>query len=86
MLEKQQLIELGFHPLGHFTVGDVLMYELYRNINLSVTNLGTPNEMVFITSSNKDITDITDVIALHNYDYDGYLTLERLKVFMALKK
>ena len=86
MLEKQQLIELGFHPLDHFTVGDVLMYELYRNVNLSVSNLGTPNEMVFICESDKDRKKVTDIVVLHNYDYDGYLTLERLKVFMALKK
>ena len=39
-----------------------------------------------ICESDKDRKKVTDIVVLHNYDYDGYLTLERLKVFMALKK
>ena len=40
----------------------------------------------YSTLSDEDKKNVTDIVVLHNYDYDGYLTLERLKVFMALKK
>ena len=71
--------QLGFIELPHFTIGGNLICDVGRDRCLSLACAGTPNEMLCICTLNKlkDVYD--DVIVIHNYDYDGYLTREKLK-------
>lgn len=80
MLTKEILLELGFQPLPHFTVADVMIYNLGRNRHLSVGCVGTPNEMLFIIEHHSNLeSQIENLVCLHNYDYDGYLTGAKLQ-------
>ena len=84
MLNKEQVLELGFKELPHFTITNSLIFDLGRNRQLSIGNIGTPNEMLFIgETDNVDKRKITDLVCLSNYDYDGYLTLEKVTVLLS---
>ncbi len=82
MLTKEQVLELGFKELPHFTVMDSLVYDLGRRRCLSIGCLGTPNEMLFIGQLFNAEDRYQDLITLSNFDYDGYLTLEKLSVLL----
>lgn len=85
-ITREDAIKMGFIPLSHFTITDSLNFDLGRNRHLSIGNIGTPNEMVCISETDNDNPkEVLDIIVLHNYDYDGYLTEERLQQFMCLK-
>ena len=74
---------MGFKELPHFTVAGSMTYGLGRNRHLSVGDAGTPNEIIFICKKNdKNSKEITDLICLHNYDYDGYMTERKLKLII----
>lgn len=82
---EQDLLDIGFTKIPHFTVMNSLIYDLGRNRQLSVSNVGTPNEMFSISELNdKDKRKVTDVVILNNYDYDGYITIENLKTFISI--
>lgn len=84
-MTKKELIELGFTKIPHFTITDSLIYELSRNRHISVGSIGTPNEMVWLCQTNyKDKTNITDLVCLHNYDYDGYITEDKIKKIISI--
>ena len=85
-MTRDEVIKMGFKPLPHFTIMDSLNFDLGRNRHLSIGNIGTPNEIVCIYEiDNEDPKKVLEIIVLHNYDYDGYLTEERLQQFMCLK-
>ena len=78
-LSNKDLVEKGFVEIPHFTIADNVIYDLGRNRTLSAGSVGTPNEMVFICESDEDDPkQITDMVCVHNYDYDGYLTHEKI--------
>ena len=80
MITNNDLIELGFKPVPTFTIGNSVTYDLGRGRFLSASSVGTPNEMLFICQHDiNDYKKIEDIITLHNYDYDGYLSLEKVK-------
>lgn len=84
-ITEQELLDLGFYKLPHFTISDPIIFDLPNSRSISIGNLGTPNEMVFLTQSDyDDYKNITDVITLHNYDYHGYITLDKIKDFIKL--
>lgn len=77
---REELLKLGFKEMPHSTIGQNLIFDLGRRRSLSISSLGAPNEMLFITELQQDDDKvITDLICLHNYDYDGFLTLRKLK-------
>lgn len=81
---RKQIIDLGFKELPHFTIGHNLVYDLGRSRILSVSGLSTPNEFIYISEFKEGSKmEFSDVICLHNFDYDGYLTLEKLKYLIA---
>lgn len=80
MLSKKDCLEIGFKEMPHYTVGDSLTYDLGRNRQLSISCVGTPNETLWITQSDrKDYRKIDDLVCLHNWDYDKYITIDKLK-------
>jgi hypothetical protein len=79
MITKDDLIDIGFNEIPHYTVSRSLIYPLGRHRHLSVACVGTPNEMLFISESDdQNEKHITDIICLHNYDYDGYLSIKKV--------
>lgn len=84
-MTREQLKDLGFKEIPHFTVGNSLIYDLGRKRQLSVSCVGTPNEMVFLGQIDHDNPKkITDLIVLKNYDYDGYTDVEVIKTLIEL--
>lgn len=77
---RGQALKLGFEELPHYTVGNSLVYDLGRDRRLSLSDVGNPNEMLFIVEGANDSTP--EAINLHNYDYDGYLTVGKLKLLL----
>jgi len=77
---QEELEDLGFTKLSHFTVANNLTFDLGRRRCLSIGDIGTPNEMMYLQEiSSENPKEITDLVCVHNYDYDGYLTKERLE-------
>jgi len=84
VLSEKILVGIGFERLPHFTVQNALIYKLGRNRHLSIGSVGTPNEMLYICESDKDdCRKITDLVCLHNYDYDGYLSKLKLETLIS---
>jgi hypothetical protein len=82
-MTKEDYIRLGFAPLQHYTVADALLYQLGRNRHLSAGCVGTPNEMIWICQmDDKDTRKCEDLVCLHNYDYDGYMTEAKLQLLI----
>lgn len=78
-LTRDQVKKLGFYEIPHFTVMGNLNYDLGRNRLLSIGCVGTPNECLFIGQAQEDKKGYEDLVCLHNYDYDGYITIDKLK-------
>ena len=85
-MTTEDLIKIGFEAIPHYTVTNSHIYKLGRNRQLSIGCVGTPNEMLFISSNEgSDKREVTDLICLHNYDYDGFLSIDKiLKLIDAL--
>lgn len=84
MLNKEQVLELGFKELPHKNLLNSLVFDLDRRRHLSIGCLGTPNEMMYVCEVNmSDDKQIDDLVCIWNYDYDGYLTLDKLTVLLS---
>ncbi len=78
-MTNSELIKMGFKEIPHFTITNAVVFPLGRNRHLSAGCVGTPNEMLWICETDhNDEKKITDLVCLHNYDYDGYLTERKL--------
>jgi hypothetical protein len=75
-MTNQDLLELGFKELPHKTIGNIVTYDLGRERSLSASDVGNPNEMVYICQATGK--QIEDAVCIHNYDYDGYMTKEQV--------
>lgn len=83
VLSEEILLEIGFEKLPHFTIQNAFIYKLGRNRHLSIGNVGTPNEILYICETDENnYKKITDLVCLHNYDYDGYLSKSKLKTLI----
>jgi hypothetical protein len=85
-ITKEKLLYLGFTDIPHKTIGNTMVKDLGRGRSLSLSNLGNPNEFLVISSRDNWMEDPSplnqlqsDVITLHNYDYDGYITFNKLE-------
>lgn len=86
-MTNKNLIELGFTALPHTTIGNSVIFDLGRHRQLCASSVGTCNEMLFITEINSsDPKEITAIVVLHNYDYDGQLPVEKVKSLIDLLK
>lgn len=82
-MTREKVLELGFKEIPHFTIGNSLLYNLGRRRHLSLSNLATPNEMLVIGELDSyDDKKVTSAVVLHNYNYDGYLTEEKLSLLL----
>lgn len=85
-MTNEDLISVGFKPMPHYTVANSVVYDLGRDRQLSAGCVGTPNETLFIMELKEDEDNIviSDLVCLHNYDYDGYMTIEKVKGLITL--
>ena len=84
MITREQLERLGFKDVPNFTIMNAMTLELGRRRRLTVGDIGNPNEVMFICEMDPDDTrKTTDLVCVHNYDYDGYLT--KTKVLMLIR-
>jgi len=73
-------LELGFTKLPHFTVMNSLVFDLGRGRELSLGNVGTPNLILYLGEKSRDGNDFySDLVSLHNFDYDGELYAHKLQ-------
>ena len=85
-MTNEDLISIGFKPMPHYTVANSVVYDLGRDRQLSAGCVGTPNETLFVMElkEEEDNIIICDLVCLHNYDYDGCLTIEKVKGLISL--
>lgn len=78
-MDRQEVIDIGFKELPHFTITNALIYDIGRNRHLSYSCIREANEMLFICQRNhKNPEHIDDLVCLHNYDYDGLMTKKKI--------
>lgn len=80
-LSNSDIISIGFKPSSRFAVGKQCLYQLSRSRYLSAMCIGQGNESVWLCHKGKG-SEITDIICIHNRDYDGFITLEKLKTLI----
>lgn len=84
-MTNADLIAIGFEPIPHFTVMNSVLYDLGRDRHLSAGAVGTPNETLYICeTAGSEGKHITDLICIHNFDYDGELKLEKVQKLITL--
>jgi len=87
MVLRDGVKNLGFEELPNFTIMNSLSFNLGRNKSLSFGNIVTCNEMLYICETDCDNPKIiTDLICLHNYDYDGFMTMSKLEDIIRVLK
>ena len=74
---RDWLKSVGFEEVPTFTVMNSLTLHLTRGRILSIGCVNEPNEMMFMQQMGED-NIAEDLICVHNYDYDGYLTKPRM--------
>ncbi len=79
-LNEDWLVRLGGEKLPYHNILNSIFLKVGRNRIVSVGNVGTPNEMIWlcqVNATNDKIID--DLICLRNYDYDGYTPVHTLQ-------
>jgi len=83
MLNEYALIERGFKSKPHLVLGKIFWLDVGRSREIQVTCIGTPNEMMSL-NQNEGARKISDVVVIHNYDYDGFLTEQKLDALISV--
>ena len=84
-MTREEVKELGFEEIPHYTVMGSMLYDLGRGRYLSFGCIGSPNEMIFLCQHDyEDHRIVTDLVSVHNYDYDGYIDKHKLLALMEL--
>lgn len=77
-ITEEELIDLGFEFNPKSIITKNYRLNIKRNIWISVSDLGTVSEFVFLVQEDYKDPMETDVISLWNYDYDKNISLEKL--------
>lgn len=82
-MTNQDLIAIGFKEIPHFTITNSVIYDLGRNRHLSAGGVGTANEMLWICyMEDRECEIMDDLVCVHNWDYDGALTIEKVQILI----
>ena len=82
-MTNEDLEAIGFQKIPYSTVASSIVYDLGRNRQLSASAIGTPNEMLWISElGGSNSTQVTDLVCLHNYDYDKELTIQKVQTLI----
>lgn len=77
------LIQKGFISTPHLVLKEVFILDVGRGRHISIGSLATPNEVVFLNQKNHN-SGITDLVCIHNFDYDGFLTEAKLDAIISI--
>lgn len=81
MITKKELIEeFGFKELPHFTVHGALVLDLGRRREITFSCVESANETLLI--GDRMSNGKYECVVLSSYDYDGFITKERLKLMI----
>ncbi len=83
-MNKQELLESGFTEFSYPNIGNKLTYDLGRDRFISIGSISTPNEMMYI--GEREGNEVTNLVVLKNYDFDGYTSIEDIKTLINLLK
>ena len=82
-MNNKYLINIGFKEIEHFTIGNTVIYDLGRRRQLTISDFGGFNEMMFISEADEiDTRIMNELICLHNYDYDGKLNIDKIEMII----
>lgn len=76
-LTPEWLERMGFIHNPIVLLSRQYLIKLGRDRMLSVSDAGTPNEILFIQEV--DGEKVTDLVCIHNFDYDGKLHVHQLQ-------
>lgn len=82
-MTKESLLKKGFTESPHRVLGAVLTLTIGRNRTLMASSIGTPNEVIFITQKDHNSGQI-DMVCIHNFDYDGPLSENKLDAIVSI--
>lgn len=82
-MNKETLLQKGFTETPHLVLKAVFVLTVGRDRHISIGSLGTPNEIVFLNQRDRN-AGITDMVCIHNYDYDGFLTEKKLDTIISI--
>lgn len=77
LVTRSWLLEKGFKSLNHFTVTNSLFRPIGRDRYICVGDIDNANQMVYLETIIDD--KITDLVCVHNYDYDGRLYMHKFQ-------
>jgi hypothetical protein len=80
-LNEHALIERGFKSKPNLVLGKIFWLSVGRDREISVSCIGTPNEMMVLNE--KEGFRLTCIV-IHNYDYDGFLTEQKLDALISV--
>lgn len=83
MITERELVRMGFLQVAPHNTTRVWVRELGRDRYLLLGDVGSPNEMLFICEGALDQTP-SDAVCLHNFDFEGPLTTQKIEEFLAL--
>ena len=76
-LTEEILLKCAFQALPYFTVTNSHMISLGRERWLSIGDTENANQMVWLQHIER--RNVTDLVCVHNYDYDGRMALHQLQ-------
>lgn len=82
-MTRETLIQKGFIATPHLVLKEVFVLDVGRDRHISIGSLSTPNEVAFLNQKNRN-SGITDLVCIHNFDYDGYLTEQKLDAIISI--
>lgn len=80
---EENLLDIGFKKVPHFTITNTLTFDLGRNRILSVGDLDNPNCMMYICETDEN-GKYTDLVNIHNFDFDGILCIHKVQNLIEL--
>jgi len=84
-MEVDILKKHGFVELQHEIFPNLFVLSVGRYRKIKIASLNTTNEVVFISQLDYNERK-EDLVCLHNFDYDGYFTEEKLANLLSLFK
>jgi len=81
-LTTEYILSLGFTFQPFPVLGGLYVYDLGRNRQLTLSGVGTGNEMMYI--SELENGQYTNSICIHNFDYNGFLTEFKLHTIVQI--
>ena len=76
-MNNETLLQKGFIKTPHPVIKEIFVLDVGRNRYISIGALGSPNEIAFLNQKDHN-SGITDMVCVHNFDYDGFLSKEKL--------